>query len=180
MSRLGLSLLFLAIFLLLVGLMLWGYRNRGRRQSAVLPAFPQVPAGLLERVRSRETEELLPPSTGVYASTVTDKSWQDRVAVGDVGYRADATAHLLTEGVLFDRTGASPVWIPAESVVDARTEAGIAGKIMGGDGLLVIRWAIGDSQFDTGFRADEKTDYETWVPAVRALKTNTPEVPHGE
>jgi hypothetical protein len=175
-SRLVLTLIVLALIALLVALMWWGFRGRRRRQ-ADLPAFPEVPAGLLERVRDGKAEPLLPPSTGVYASTVTDQSWQDRVAVGDVGFRADATAHLLTEGLLFDRGGATPVWIPAASVRAARTEAGIAGKVMGRDGLLVVRWAIGEHEFDTGFRADDKDDYDTWVPALSALN---PEVCNGE
>ncbi|SDC67698.1 PH-like domain-containing protein [Actinokineospora iranica] len=177
MNRLGLTALFAAVFVLLVLLMWWGYRNRARRQAAVLPAFPAAPETVLAGVREGTAETLLPPSTGVYASTVTDASWQDRVAVGDMGFRADATAHLLPEGLLFDRAGASPVWIPAESVRAARTEAGIAGKVMGRDGLLVVRWAVGGHEFDTGFRADDKDDYDSWVPALRAL---TPEVRDGE
>ncbi|PPK63902.1 transporter [Actinokineospora auranticolor] len=172
MNRLSLTLLFVAVFLLLVALMWWGYRNRARRQAKVLPALPTAPEDLLASVRSGAAETVLPPSTGVYASTVTGASWQDRVAVGDVGFRADATAHLLADGLLFDRTGATPVWIPAGSVRAARTEAGIAGKVMGRDGLLVVRWAVGEQEFDTGFRADDKDDYERWVPALRALCSN--------
>ncbi len=181
MNRLSLTLLFLVAFLLLVALMWWGYRNRGRRQAAVLPPFPAAPETLLRGARDGTADTLLPPSTGVYASTVTDASWQDRVAVGDVGFRAAATAHLFADGLLFDRSGATPVWIPAESVRAARTEDGIAGKVMGRDGLLVVRWALDGHEFDTGFRADDKDDYELWVPALRALgPTETPEVRDGE
>lgn len=169
MARALLTLATLAVVALLVALMWWGYRNRARRQAAALPPFPTVPDGLLEAARAGSAGDLLPPSTGVYASTVTDAGWQDRVAVGDVGFRAEATAHLLPSGVLFDRVGADPVWVPADAVVDARTAAGIAGKVMGRDGLLVVRWRVGDQRFDTGFRADDKDDYESWVPAVRAL-----------
>ncbi|WP_424188412.1 transporter [Actinokineospora sp. G85] len=177
MTRLVLTLLTLAVILLIVLLMWWGYRGRARRQAARLPAFPPVPEGLLAQARAGELETLLPPSTGVYASTVTEASWQDRVAVGDVGFRANATAHLLAEGVLFDREGATAVWIPAAAVRTARTEAGIAGKVMGRDGLLVVRWDVDGHGFDTGFRADDKDDYDRWVPAVRALN---PEVKTGE
>ncbi|RLK55643.1 transporter [Actinokineospora cianjurensis] len=170
MNRLTLTLLFLAGLALLVLLMWWGYRNRARRQAKVLPPFPDAPAALVAAVRDGSAVTLLPPSTGVYASTVTAASWQDRVAVGDLGFRADATAHLVTDGLLLDRVGATPVWIPAGSVREARTEAGIAGKVMGGDGLLVVRWAVDGHEFDTGFRADDKDDYDLWVPAVRALR----------
>ncbi|MGW5054655.1 PH-like domain-containing protein [Actinokineospora sp. NPDC004072] len=173
MTRALLTLLTLAVLVGLAALMWWGYRNRRKRQ-AHLPAFPQAPAELLAAVRAGTAPDLLPPSTGLYASTVTDAGWQDRVAIGDIGFRAEATAHLLAEGVLFDRTGAQPVWIPAADVVDARTEPGIAGKVMGGAGLLVVRWRIGDHEFDTGFRADDKDDYQTWVPALRSLTGGTP------
>lgn len=167
-----LTLATLAVLVGLVALMWWGYRNRRKRQTA-LPAFPTAPAQLLAAVRAGTAEPLLPPSTGVYASTVTDASWQDRVAVGDVGFRAEATAHLLADGVLFDRTGAEPVWIPRDTVLDARTAPGIAGKVMGRDGLLVVRWRLDGHEFDTGFRADDKDDYQTWVPALRSLTGGT-------
>ncbi|MDQ3403148.1 MAG: transporter [Actinomycetota bacterium] len=169
MTRFLLTVAVLAVIVVLALAMWWGYRNRARRQAATLPAFPATPEGLIERARAGDYESPVRPSTGLYASTVTDASWQDRVAIGDIGHRAEATAHLLPEGLLFDRVGASPLWIAAESVVDARTEGAIAGKVMGRDGLFVVRWQIGDDRFDTGFRADDKDDYESWVPAVRAL-----------
>ncbi|GAA3006777.1 PH-like domain-containing protein [Actinokineospora diospyrosa] len=191
MNRFTLTLLFLAVLALLVLLMWWGYRNRARRQAEVLPPFPDAPAALLAAISDGTAVTLLPPSTGVYASTVTTASWQDRVAIGDIGFRADATAYLVADGVLIDRVGATAVWIPAGAVREARTEAGIAGKVMGGDGLLVVRWAVDSHEFDTGFRADDKDDYDRWVPAVRALSssktspsgptpTDAPEVRDGE
>ncbi|WP_018686183.1 hypothetical protein [Actinokineospora enzanensis] len=179
MNRTTLTLLFAALLVLLVLLMWVGYRNRARRQAKVLPPLPTAPEAVVTAVREGTVASLLPPSTGVYASTVTGASWQDRVAVGDVGFRADATAHLLPDGLLFDRVGARPVWIPAGSVRAARTEAGIAGKVLGGDGLLVVRWEVDGQEFDTGFRADDKDDYRTWVPALRALSPDQNPTPEG-
>lgn len=141
--------------------MWWGFRNRARRQAAVLPAFPKPPADL--------ADELLPSATGVYVSTTTDASWQDRVAVGDVGFRSEATLRLYAAGLLIDRVGANPVWIPAESVRDARVGQGLAGKVMFGDGLLIVRWQLDGQKLDSGFRGDDKDVYEQWVTALRSL-----------
>ncbi|MBP2330161.1 hypothetical protein JOF56_010546 [Kibdelosporangium banguiense] len=159
--RVVLTLAIVAFFLLCVLAMWWGYRNRARRQDAVLPEFPQPPQAL--------GEDLLKPATGVYISTTTTKSWQDRVAIGDIGFRAAATLHLTGDGVLFDREGADRVWIPAGSVVGARTDRAIAGKVMARDGLLVVRWRLGEHELDTGFRGDDKDVYADWVEALQGL-----------
>lgn len=161
--RIGLTLAIVAFFLLCVLAMWWGYRNRARRQDAVLPEFPQPPREL--------GADLLDPVTGVYISTTTAKSWQDRVAIGDIGFRAAATLHLTGDGVLFDREGADRVWIPAGSVVSARTDRAIAGKVMSRDGLLVVRWRLGEHELDTGFRGDDKDVYADWLEALRGLAT---------
>lgn len=159
--RVVLTLAIVAFFLLCVLAMWWGYRNRARRQHAALPRFPQPPETL--------DDDLLTPVTGVYISTTTAKSWQDRVAVGDVGFRAAATMRLTGDGVLFDRAGADRVWIPAGSVVSARTDRAIAGKVMKRDGLIVVRWRLGEHELDTGFRGDDKDVYADWVEALTGL-----------
>ncbi|MCP2261109.1 hypothetical protein LX15_004829 [Streptoalloteichus tenebrarius] len=162
MERLLLSLLVLAFFLLCAAGMWWGWRNRARRQAAVLPAFPAPPDDL-------PGPELVPAATGVYVGTTTAGDWQDRVAVGDVGHRAAATLRLTGAGLLVERDGASPLWIPSGSLVAARTDRALAGKVMGPDGLLVVTWRLGDHLLDTGFRGDDKASYSEWVGAVRAL-----------
>jgi hypothetical protein len=161
MTRVLLVLIVLAFFLLCVAAMWWGWRNRARRQAETLPALPVAPVEL--------GDELLPESSGVYVSTTTDESWQDRVAVGDVGFRSEATLHLHDKGLLIDRVGATPVWIPREAVRDARVGQGLAGKVMLGDGLLIVRWQVCDQLLDSGFRADEKEHYQEWVTALRSM-----------
>ncbi|HWC82490.1 MAG TPA: transporter [Pseudonocardiaceae bacterium] len=161
MTRFLLVLAVLAFFVLCAAGMRWGWRNRQRRQSAYLPAFPPPPAEL--------TEIELPELTGVYVSTVTAGDWQDRIAVGDIGHRSAVAVRLAKEGVLLDRVGASPLWIPAAALVDARLDKGMAGKVMGIDGLLVIRWRLGEYELDSGVRGDDKDVYGDWLGAVRAL-----------
>lgn len=151
----------------LAALVLYGMRrgwvNRARRQSARLEPFPQPPDGL------SEGERLLPPADGLYVGTTRADDWQDRIAVGDIGHRAATTATLWPSGLLLDRSGASEIWIPVESLRAARVDHKLANKVVPGAGLLVVTWQLGDQLLDTGFRDEDKTRQNEWVEAIDGL-----------
>jgi hypothetical protein len=160
MNRIELVLLFAALFvLILVGLRL-GWRNRANSQ-ADLPPLPEPPADL--------GPDRAPPLAGLYVGTTLSTRWQDRVVVHTLGQQAAAVAHLGSTGVLIEREGTEPVFIPAQALCDARLEPALAGKVVGAGGLLVLRWQHGDRLLDTGLRGDDKTRYPDWVTAVAAL-----------
>ncbi|MFR9731801.1 transporter [Saccharopolyspora sp. MS10] len=162
----GRTLWVLALLVLLVLVffaMRRGWLNRKRRQEAELAEFPQVPEGVAE------LPELLADATGFYVGSTRAGDWQDRIAVGDIGHRANAVARLRGSGLLLERTGASPIWIPGESVLDARVDHKLANKVVPGAGMLVVTWRLGDQDIDTGFRADDKSAQDEWANAVRAL-----------
>lgn len=146
------------------GLVLWGMRRgwlaRGRRQ-AHLESLPVCPPDL--------GAQLLEPLRGLYVGSTMASSWQDRIVVGGLGVPADATALLYATGLVIERQGEHEVYVPAASMVEARLAPGLAGKVVGAGGLLVIRWRLGDEQIDTGLRADDKTKYPEWVAALKGL-----------
>lgn len=163
MIRLLLSLLVVVFFVLCAAGMWWGWHNRMRRQS-YLPPLPIPPAEL--------GEPLLPPADGVYVSTTTADNWQDRIVVGRLGFRSAAQWRLHPEGLLVERTGADPLWIPVAALEGARTGRAMAGKVLGIDGLLVVTWRLGDHRLDTGFLGDDTEDYGEWIDAIRSLTSN--------
>jgi len=68
------------------------------------------------------------------------------------------------EGIMLQRTGAEPIWIPDDAIAAIRTERGIAGKAMTHEGILAIRWRLpSGTEIDTGFRADNRADYDRWL-----------------
>lgn len=157
MTRVLLSVAFLLLFALCVYGMWHGWKRRQRKQ-ADLPAFPSAPEQLGAATLA---------TTGVYIGTTNAGNWQDRIQVGDIGHRAEATLSLVPEGIAIDRTGASPIFIPAGSIRDARTDRGLAGKVMfSEEGLLVVQWEHEGHIFDTGFRGDDKDVYDEWVAAL--------------
>ncbi|KAA0023517.1 PH-like domain-containing protein [Antrihabitans cavernicola] len=146
----------LVFWALMIGLMYVGWRRRANRQTYRIGELPSVPDDL--------GAQLLEPATGLYVGSTLAPSWQDRIAVGDLGFRATAEITKFEHGILLQRSGATTVWIPQERIRAVRTERGLAGKVMTKDGVLVIRWELPTgTEIDTGFRGDDKTLYPAWV-----------------
>jgi hypothetical protein len=159
MSRLALTVVLLAVFAGLCALMLRGYRRRAGRQSD-LPApasAPPAPVDPAERIE------------GVYASTTTHGDWLDRIAVHGLGVRSAAWAAVSADGVYFARQAAPDLFIPAADLVGAELAPGIAGKVTGGTGIVLVTWRLGERTLDTGFHPRAKADRERLADAINAL-----------
>lgn len=168
MIRVVLVLICVALVVLALLGMRWGWRNRMHSQ-ATLPPLPELPGTL--------GAPLAPALTGVYVGTTFAASWQDRVVHAGLGLRAGATATLHPEGVLIDRDGAPALFIPAGEVTGVRLAPGLAGTVVGEGGLLVVRWRLGDADLDTGLRADDRGVYPQWLTLIdRTIETGTPAV----
>jgi hypothetical protein len=148
------------VALLLLGMRL-GWRHRAERQ-AFLPGLPPVPDDLGAAQLTLR---------GVYVGTTFATSWQDRVVHAGLGLPAEATLTLHADGLLIDRAGGEPIFVPRASIVAARLAPGLAGVVVGEGGLLVVRWRLGESELDTGLRADDKTSYPQWVQAINGKVT---------
>ena len=154
------SLIFAAVLVVviavLINLMLRGWRNRAQRQVALIGQLPALPDTVSPAV--------IPGIKGLYVGSTLAPSWQDRIAVDDLGYRSKAVLTRYPEGIMLQRSDDAPIWIPAESVTAIRTERGIAGKVMTHDGILAIRWRLpSGTEIDTGFRADDRRQYDNWL-----------------
>lgn len=161
---------------LMIRAMLRGWLRRGERQAALIGELPDVP--------DDPGPVTVEPTNGLYVgSTIADSvalrasgsspSWLDRVAVGDLGYRAKAVLTRHTHGILIERSGASPLWIPESSITAIRTEQGIAGKVVPRDGILAIRWRLpSGTEIDTGFRGDDRRKYAEWLAADARSRKN--------
>ncbi|QCB97528.1 hypothetical protein E5206_11880 [Arthrobacter sp. PAMC25564] len=159
----GLAMLaFAAVVFVLLGI---GWRNRLRRQSDVDP-LPPVPAELGAALAAAE---------GQYVASTTAGDWLDRIAVHNLGLRTNAELSVHPEGVLFERHGAGPVFIPAGRLSGVRQESGMAGKFVEKDGLLVLSWRLGARELDSGFRTRRAEDKTTLLAALQELISAAPQ-----
>jgi hypothetical protein len=162
------GLAMLAIIVVVFALIWIGWRNRLKRQSDVeqLPAAPESPGVPLTRAE------------GQYVASTTAGDWLDRIAVHGLGIRTNAVLSVYPHGVLFDRSGAPAVYVPAADLTAVRQESGMAGKFVEKDGLLVVRWKLGTHELDTGFRtrlaAEKNALFETLQQLIPAAPQADP------
>jgi hypothetical protein len=139
--------------------MLRGWLHRAQRQAQMIGTLPPLPDSV--------GPALVPATKGLYVGSTLAPSWLDRIAVGDLGDRTKAVLTRYPEGIMVQRTGANPIWIPDEAISAIRTEKGIAGKAMTHEGILAIRWRLpSGAEIDTGFRADDRREYQRWLEGV--------------
>jgi hypothetical protein len=167
-ERAALTVLVVALLLLVLALMRWGWVRRGRRQSDVpplppvpaLPATPDVPARYLGATRSGD--------------------WLDRVVVHGLGVPSAARVTVTSAGVWIVRDGAPDLFVAADHVVGVRHDRGAAGRVLEQDGVLVITWRHGDQPLDLGLRVRDALAAESVRAAVARLvppQQSTPDQP---
>ena len=157
------SLIMAAVLAVLIAFlirqMMRGWLRRAQRQAQLIGALPPLPDTV--------GPALIPATKGLYVGSTLAPSWLDRIAVGDLGYRAKAVITRYPEGIMLQRSGAAPIWIPGDAIEAIRTEKGIAGKAMTHEGILAIRWRLpSGTEIDTGFRADDRSVYTRWLEAA--------------
>jgi hypothetical protein len=159
--RILLTLLILAVLSGVYWLMWRGWKNRAARQADL----PVPPSAAPEGSRFGDAVD------GVYASTTTHGEWLDRIAVHGLGVRSNAQVRVGDAGVLFEREAAPDVFVPAQDVAGVQVAPGIAGKVTGGEGLVLVTWRLGDRVVDTGFHPRAKADRARLIDEVDALLT---------
>ncbi|GCD39099.1 PH-like domain-containing protein [Streptomyces chrestomyceticus] len=149
--------------LLFVALLYWlmreGWKWRGTLQGD-LPELPTAP---------EDAGEPLLTMTGRYHGSTTAGQWLDRVVARGLGTRSRAELTLTDAGLDVVRPGAQDFFVPAAALRGARLDKGIAGKVLPEGGLLVITWAHGDKELDSGFRSDRAAEHTAWVTALTEL-----------
>jgi hypothetical protein len=153
------SLIFAAVLVVVIAvviqLMMRAWQRRAQRQEELIGNLPDMP----DEVGTATTT-----LRGIYVGSTLSPAWNDRITVGDLGYRNKAVLMRYPEGILLERVRANPIWIPQESITAVRTERGVAGKVAARNGILAIRWRLPSGvEIDTGFRADNRAEYGGWL-----------------
>ncbi|HWR85145.1 MAG TPA: hypothetical protein VN200_04025 [Rhodoglobus sp.] len=160
MDRFALLIVWVAFGLLLLVLMLLGWRALRRRQAAV-PA----PAA-----RPDELGEAIAVSGGKYVATTAAGEPLQRIAVHGLGFRGDATAAVTDRGVLL-ALKERDVWIPAAELIGTGRATWTIDRVVEQDGLVTLGWRLGDREVETALRLDDPRAFEAAVQQLLPGRT---------
>jgi hypothetical protein len=145
---------------LLYWLMRQGWKWRATMQSG-LPPLVELP--------KEEGQPILEELLGRYHGSTSAGEWLDRIVARDLGTRSLAELTLTEDGLRVVRPSATGFFIPRAALRGARTDQGIAGKVLPEGGLLVVTWEHGGKLIDSGFRSRESAVHPAWVEAINRL-----------
>ena len=145
MDRLVPTLVIVGILVLVFTGLGLGWRARRRRQAA-LPALATPPAAL---------GAALATDDGFYVATTRADSPTDRIAVRGLGFRARAGVAVHPEGVVLTIAGQPDAFIPAEAIEGIGRATWTIDRVVDRDGLVFIRWTLGDVLVDTNLRVGD-------------------------
>jgi len=156
MDRVTPALVILGVVLLVfVGLAL-GWRARQRRQAA-LPALDAPSASI---------GAALVVADGFYVATTHAARPTDRIAVRGLGFRARAGVAVHPEGVVLSIAGQPDAFIPTSAIIGVGRATWTIDRVVGTDGLVFIRWTLGDTEVDTNLRVAEP---EALIAALQTI-----------
>lgn len=152
------SLIFAAVLVVVITvviqLMMRTWRRRALRQAELIGNLPDIPD---------EVGAASVTARGHYCGSMMAPGWSERIATGDLGYRSRAVLTRYAGGIMLERVRAQPIWIPKESITAIRMERGMGGR-PARIGILAIRWRLPSGiEIDTGFRANDRHDYDAWL-----------------
>lgn len=157
----------IAVILLLLGLMVLGWRRRAARQGDIGAPMP-VPATIGE---SSIRVPLL------YVATTRADAPLDRVNVHGLGYRARGELSVHPEGVVLALDGREPWLVPAADVRGSGRATWTIDRVVEEGGLVMLAWTLGGAPVDTYLRVTDASPDEATSALLGALAGLAPGAP---
>lgn len=156
MDRTWLAAIVIVFLFVLLGLMVFGWQRRKRRQADVVA--PQAAPETLGT--------LLGSFVGKYVATTRAGDPLDRIAVHGLGFRGSVDVMVSDAGLLLERAGSRPIWIPRSDVRGIRRATWTIDRVVEPDGMHLIEWALGDTIVDTYLRMDDGVAFDASLSSL--------------
>ncbi|MGI6878217.1 hypothetical protein [Microbacterium sp. gxy059] len=143
MTREVAGIVMLALAVIGLALMLWGWRRRRARDAGV-----RVPTGA-------PTGAHVASFSGFYVATTRRDAPLDRITARPLAFRAQADIEMTTDGLALALPGEETVFIPAGAISGVGRATWTIDRVVERDGLVVVSWTAADAELDTYLRLQD-------------------------
>jgi len=178
MTREGALLVMIGVVVVLVGLGVWAWMRRTRRDAGLVAPFGEIPAGATPTATA----------AGFYVATTRHGEPLERLAIRGLGFRSRADFAVSDRGVALDLTGQPRMFVPAARItaVDLATVA--IDRVVEPGGLVRLSWRAerpggGEEIVDSYLRPQDgsaralESAIAEMLPAPSAMAPASPEPP---
>lgn len=141
--QVGLAFIALLIGLVVWAAVVWSKRSKSQGLDIVSPEF--IDYG------NRG-------SNGYYVATTFADRPLDRVSAHGLGFAGKAMVEVSSAGVEVFRTGEQSFRIPKSALVDIARTSVVIDKAVEKDGILSLRWKLGQAELESHFRFPNSTE----------------------
>ncbi|MEU1970353.1 hypothetical protein ABZ477_01715 [Microbacterium sp. NPDC019599] len=164
MSRQGALLVMIGVAVVLLGLLVWAWIRRTRRDSAPLVQAAQLPVG----AHVRAVFDVL------YVATTRRDTPLERIAAPGMSFRSKATLTVAQEGLEVDLTGGNRFVLTPDRILDVGQSTVAIDRVVEQGGLTKLTWRTdAGAVVDTYFRPQDASA-RALADAVAGILTPTP------
>jgi hypothetical protein len=159
MTREGAIAVMIALAVVLLALMAWGWWRRTRRDRS-LAAPTDVPVDAV----------VTASFSGLYVATTHHDAPLDRVAVRHLAFRGRCRIDVTTRGVLLRITGEPDVFVDRASIVGVGRATWTIDRVVERDGLVVLSWRLEPATVVDSYLRLQGGDPDALVHAIDPLR----------
>ena len=151
------GVIMLAIALVVIGLMLWGWKRRHRRDSQIAVPFGEAVGSTMLT------------SHGFYVATTKHDEPLNRIATRPLAFRSRVDVSVTEAGVGLSMPGELPIFIPASRIEGAGRATWTIDRVVEREGLVLLAWSDGAQILDTYVRLQDD-DPAALVAAIEGIR----------
>lgn len=159
MSREGALIVTIVLAVLLIGLGVWAWRRRARRDSGIIAPVGEVPEGA-------RTVAALP---ALYVATTRRGEPLERLAVKGLGFRSRGDITVTDAGVAIDLTGQPRVFLALSRIVEVAQATVAIDRVVERDGLVRLSWRTDDGPVVDSYFRPQDASARALADAVRGI-----------
>jgi hypothetical protein len=158
-TREGALLVMIAVAVGLLGLGVWAWRRRMRRDAGLPAPVGEVPAGA----------RVLAAFPALYVATTRSGEPLERLAIRGLAFRSRAEVTVTDAGVALDLPGQPPMLIARDRLTDAAQATVAIDRVVERDGLARLSWRVTDDTVVDTYLRPQDASAKALADSIRPL-----------